>query len=150
MEYKSEEIGKIIKTERKKHKMSQAELGKLLLKTGKQISNYEKGILTPPIDTLLDMCKIFECELGYLLGEKDYSQGTKLKTIISNETGLNIEAISAITQITGTERSCINWGYESEKYRRILSNLLITKEFSNFIEALTELDKSYQKKKQEK
>lgn len=150
MEYKSEEIGKLIKAERKKRNLSQEELGEKLNITGKQISNYEHGKPMPPMEVLLKICKIFDCELGYILGEKDYSQGTKLKTIISNETGLNIEAINAITQITGTERSCINWGYESEKYRRILSNLLITKEFSNFIEALAELDKSYQKKKQEK
>lgn len=150
MEYKSEEIGKLIKAERKKRNLSQEELGEKLNITGKQISNYEHGKPMPPMEVLLKICKIFDCELGYILGEKDYSQGTKLKTIISNETGLNIEAINAITQITGTERSCINWGYESEKYRRILSNLLITKEFSNFIEALAELDKSYQKKEQEK
>lgn len=104
----------------------------------------------PPMEVLLKICKIFDCELGYILGEKDYSQGTKLKTIISNETGLNIEAINAITQITGTERSCINWGYESEKYRRILNSLLTTNEFKKFIEALAELDESYQKKEQEK
>lgn len=150
MEYKPEEIGKLIKAERKKHKMSQEQLGEELRVTGKQISNYEHGKPMPPMEVLLKICKIFDCELGYILGEKDYSQGTKLKTIISNKTGLNIEAINAITQITGTERSCINWGYESEKYKRILNNLLIAKEFSNFIEALAELDESYQKWEQEK
>lgn len=151
MEYKPEEIGKLIKVERKKHNLTQEDLGKKLDNmTGKQISNYEHGKPMPPMEVLLKICKIFDCELGYILGEKDYSQGTKLKTIISNETGLNIEAINAIIRITGTERSCINWGYESEKYRRILSSLLITKEFTNFIIALSELDESYQKKEQEK
>ncbi len=150
MKYKPEEIGKLIKVERKNHNMTQEELGEELGITGKQISNYEHGNPIPPMDILLKICEIFDCELGYILGEKDYSQGTKLKTIISNETGLNIEAINAIVRITGTERSCINWGYESEKYRRILSNLLITKEFTNFIVALAELDESYQKKEQEK
>ena len=150
MKYKSEEIGKLIKAERRKHNMTQEELGEELGITGKQISNYEHGNPIPPMDILLKICEIFDCELGYILGEKDYSQGTKLKTIISNETGLNIEAINAVIRITGAERSCINWGYESEKYRRILSNLLITEEFINFIVALAELDESYQKKEQEK
>ncbi len=150
MKYKPEEIGKLIKVERKNHNMTQEELGEELGITGKQISNYEHGNPIPPMDILLKICEIFDCELGYILGEKDYSQGTKLKTIISNETGLNIEAINAIVRITGAERSCINWGYESEKYRQILSNLLITKEFTNFIVALAELDESYQKKEQEK
>lgn len=150
MKYKSEEIGKLIKAERRKHNMTQEELGEELGITGKQISNYEHGNPIPPMDILLKICEIFDCELGYILGEKDYSQGTKLKTIISNETGLNREAINAVIRITGAERSCINWGYESEKYRRILSNLLITEEFTNFIVALAELDESYQKKEQEK
>ena len=150
MKYKPEEIGKLIKTERIKHNMTQEELGEELGITGKQISNYEHGTPIPPMDILLKICETFNCELGYILGEKDYSQGTRLKTIISNETGLNIEAINAVIRITGTERSCINWGYDSEKYRRILSNLLITEEFTNFIVALAELDESYQKKEQEK
>lgn len=149
MEYKPEEIGKLIKAERKKHKMSQDELGEELGVTGKQISNYEHGAPMPPMDILLKICKFFDCELGYILGEKDYSQGTKLKTIISDETGLNIEAINAIIQLTGTERECINWGYESEKYRRILNTLFTSKGFLNFIETLVELDDSYQKKERE-
>lgn len=150
MRYKPEEIGKLIKAERRKHNMTQEELGEGLGITGKQISNYEHGKPIPPMDILLKICEIFDCELGYILGEKDYSQGTKLKTIISNETGLSIEAINAIIRITGTERSCISFGYESEKYRRILNNLLTTDEFINFIETLAELDESYQKREREK
>lgn len=149
MKYKLEEIGNIIRAERKKHKMSQEKLAEKLDITGKQVSNYENGELIPPMDKLLEICKIFDCEMGYILGEKDYLQGTKLKTIITNETGLNVETINAIIQITGTKRECINWGYESEKYRRILNNLLTSKGFLYFIETLAELDDSYQKKEQE-
>lgn len=149
MKYKLEEIGNIIRAERKKHKLSQEKLAEQLDITGKQVSNYENGELIPPMDKLLEICKIFDCEMGYILGEKDYAQGTKLKTIIANETGLKVETINAIIQITGTERECINWGYESEKYRRILNNLFTSKGFLNFIETLAELDDSYQKKEQE-
>lgn len=149
MKYKPEIIGNNIKTERKKYGMTQEDLAEKLYITGKQISNYEKGILLPPMDNLLEICKIFDCELGYILGEEDYSQGTKLRTIIANETGLDVEAINAIIQITGTKRECINWGYESEKYRRILNNLFTSKGFLNFFKMLAELDDSYQKKEQE-
>ncbi len=149
MKYKLEEIGNIIRAERKKHKMSQEYLAEKLDKTGKQISNYENGELIPPMSVLLEICNIFDCELGYILGEKDYSKGTKLRTIIANETGLDVEAINSIVQITGTKRECINWGYESEKYRRIINTLFISKGFINFIETLADLDDSYQKKEQE-
>lgn len=149
MKYKPEEIGKLIRAERKKNNLSQDEMGEELKITGKQISNYEHGKPMPPMEVLLKICEIFDCELGYILGEKDYSQGTKLKTIISDETGLNIEAINAIVRLTGTERECINWGYESEKYRRILNTLFTSKGFLNFMETLAELDDSYQKREQE-
>lgn len=130
--------------------MSQEELGEELGISGKQLSNYEHGKLVPPMDILLKICEIFDCKLSYILGEKDYSPGTKFKTIISNETGLNIEEINAIIRITGTERSCKNWGYESEKYRRILNSLLTTNEFIKFIKALAGLYENYHKKEQEK
>lgn len=149
MKYKPEEIGKLIRAERKKNNLSQEELGEELKITGKQISNYEHGKPMPPMEVLLKICEIFDCELGYILGEKDYSQGTKLKTIISDEIGLNIKAINAIIKLTGTERECINWGYESEKYRRLLNVVFTSKGFLNFMETLAELDDSYQKKEQE-
>lgn len=148
MKYKPEKIGNIIRAERKKHKMSQEELAKKLYITVKQVSNYENNKLIPPMDNLLEICNIFDCEMGYILGEKDYSQGTKLKTIVTNKTGLNVEAINAILQITGTGRECIDWGYNAEKYRKILNNLFTSKEFLNFIKTLAELDHSYQIKEQ--
>lgn len=150
MKYNTEVIGNIIKMEREKRNMSQVALGKELGVVGKQISNYENGKTQPPIEVLFKLCETFDCELGYLLGESNYSQGTIVNTIICNKTGLTIDAVNAIIKITGTERSCPNWGYESEKYRRILSNLFITKEFSDFVQALADLDEEYSKKEQTK
>lgn len=145
MNYKSEVIGKMIRAERKNRGISQDKLGEKIGVTGKQISNYEHGNPIPPMDILLKICEIFDCQLGYILGEKDYSQRTKLKTIICKKTGLNSEALNAIVRITGSERECINWGYESEKYGRIINNLFTSKGFFDFIETLAELDESYQK-----
>lgn len=147
MRYNTEKIGKTIESERKKLGYSQERLGKELGVVGKQISNYERGKTLPPTDVFFKMCDIFNCELGYLLGERDYLKGTKIKTLVSQETGLNIEALNVIKTITGTERSCINWGYESEKYRRVLNKLLISVEFIDFVKALGDMEDVYAEKK---
>ena len=47
MNYSPEIIGNKIKEQRSKKKWSQDTLGKKLNMSGKQISNYEKAILTP-------------------------------------------------------------------------------------------------------
>ncbi|MCR5054558.1 MAG: helix-turn-helix domain-containing protein [Lachnospiraceae bacterium] len=116
------------------------ELGKKVGIVGKQISNYEKGKPIPPIDVMLKLCDVFQCELGYLLGEPDYSEGTKLETAIIEKTGLNKDSLISICKITGTEKSCLNFGYKSDSYRSILNSLFSSPQFINFIECLHDLD----------
>ncbi|NBK91889.1 XRE family transcriptional regulator [bacterium 1XD21-13] len=140
MAYNAEKIGKTILAERTKLKLSQMELGKKIGIVGKQISNYEKGKTIPPIDVMLKLCDVLQCELGYLLGEPDYSEGTKLETAITTTTGLNTNALNNIRTITGTEKSCLSFGYESDSYRSILNSLFSSPQFISFIECLHDLD----------
>lgn len=140
MTYDVERIGKIILAERTKFKLSQVELGKKIGIVGKQISNYEKGKSIPPIDVMFKLCDVFQCDLGYLLGEPDYSEGTKLETAIVKTTGLNIDALNNIRTITGTKKSCLSFGYESDSYRHILNSLFSSPQFIRFIEFLHDLD----------
>ena len=148
MKYTSEEIGKLIKDKRVNTlNWSQETLGKELGISGKQISNYEKGTLTPPIDVLLKLCDIFNCELGYLLGENDYASGTKFNTAMVNSLGLNTDTISSICHLTGNDRTCIHFGYESTDYRRILNSFISAPSFASLIEAIYDLDRSVQHSK---
>ncbi|MDR0929416.1 MAG: helix-turn-helix domain-containing protein [Oscillospiraceae bacterium] len=142
MKYHIEEIGKRIREERTKRAWSQETLGKTVSVTGKQISNYESGSLIPPIDMLLRLCEAFDCELGYLLGEADYSEGTKLQTAIHKRTGLSAKAIESIIRITGTSRKSLGMGYpsNSENYRRILNGFLEAPAFVNLIKQLSVVD----------
>lgn len=148
MKYSQEKIGKLIKKERLKLNWSQEALGQELgQKSGaKQISKYESGML-PPLDVLIKLCEIFNCELGYLLGESDYSSGTKINTAIQDILGLNSKSIESITYITGTDRTCVKWGNESKNYRYILNNLISNPLFQDLIESLYELDLSYSNSK---
>lgn len=139
MQYSSEEIGKIIKEQRLKLNWSQTKLGDKIGVTGKQISNYENGALFPPIDILFKLCPIFDCELGFLIGEDDYSSGTKINTAIENELGLNTKSIDNIKHITGNQKSCVNFGYESENYREIINQFISSSDFPDLIESLLDL-----------
>lgn len=102
MEYDLKEIGRIIREERKKlgQGWSQDKLGSRLGVTGKQVSNYESGKLIPPQETLLKMAEIFGCEYGYLLGEENYKDGSKLMTAICKSLCLSRDAVQALQKAT--------------------------------------------------
>ena len=142
MDYKSEEIGKIILRERKRLKLTQQELGDKLGLVGKQISAYEKGKPAPPVDVMFKLCEVFGCELGYLLGEPEYTEGTHIRTIVHNVTGLSNKAIDNILTVTGDKESDLSFsvGLQSESYRRALDAFISSEEFIPLMELLHELD----------
>ncbi len=145
MHYSSEVIGKKIAELRKGRNWSQERLGKELHCSGKQVSLYEAGKTTPSTDTLFMLSEIFNCQLGFLLGEPDYSEGTKIETAIHEATGLTKEAMNVIRVLTGTGRSSPCFGYKSDEYRALLNRILLTKQFSVFMEELLNLDEAFSK-----
>lgn len=147
MKYSAEVTGKIIKNERDNRGWSQKTLGDKLGVSGKQISNYESGTLMPPMDILIKMCEVFECELGFILNEESYADGTKLMTAIKDKLGIDSASVNALTHITGREKSCVNFGYESENNRRILNMFLSSSAFGYFYECLSDLDRMVEQRK---
>ncbi len=141
MKYSTEKIGNMIKSCREERKMTQEELGRKVGVTGKQISNYEKGKLTPPTDVLFSLCDVFDCELGYLLGEDSYSEGTQFFTIASMKMGLSTTAIKSIIGIVEKEKSRLN--FENYKYGEILDKFLRSERLYDLIEAISKLEKLY-------
>ncbi len=133
MEYNQEEIGKMIKKEREKRSWSQSKMGEKINVSGKQISIYENGGL-PPLDNLLRICKVFDVELGYLLGEESYQKGTKLETQIYNLTGLTNKSMEVLEYLT-SPKSRFYFGHESESIRRILNSFICAEGFPNLIDA---------------
>ena len=140
MEYDEKLTGKIIRAERKKRNWTQDRLSKELKISSKQVSKYEGGELFPPLDTLTELCRLFDCEIGYLLGEPQYEDGTKLTTIIHETTGLEVETIKNIQCIIGKNRGSLVFKYESEKYKQILNRLLSSSGFLSFVECLGNLE----------
>lgn len=97
MQYKKLKIAERIKSERKKAKLSIEEMAERLDVNRNTITTWErqdeKGRI-PPLEAILRMCELFQCELGYLLCEYDCK--TRAATDIQAETGLNEGAIRVL------------------------------------------------------
>ena len=101
-----EEIGRRIKKERKRLKISQIELAakvSVLLNCGaveaetvgqSTVSNWEAGKVMPPIDKLACLAEILECDVGYLLC--DYDDRKITTKWISEKTGLSAIATNRL------------------------------------------------------
>ncbi|MBQ6900770.1 MAG: helix-turn-helix transcriptional regulator [Firmicutes bacterium] len=136
MKYSTSLVGEIIRLERKRRNWTQQNLSDKLGVSNNQVSKYEKGELVPPIDTLFKLCDIFDCELGYLLGEENYSEGSRLETEIYNLIGLNSESIKVLKSITGTERRSPAFGTKSEIYRSLINALFSANSIFHFFNCL--------------
>lgn len=107
MNDKPELLSKMIKKRRKGKKMTQEALAEKVGVSAKQISSYENGHQYPPMDMLFKLCEVLDCDLGYLLGQEDYKEGTLLETCIINTTGLTSESLKAIIGI----KDCMHGRY---------------------------------------
>jgi len=99
MNDKPELLGKMIRERRKEKKITQEALAEKVGVSAKQISSYENGHQYPPMDMLFKLCEVLDCDLGYLLGQEDYKEGTLLETCIINTTGLTSESLGTIIAI---------------------------------------------------
>lgn len=92
--YERWKIGLRIKNAREHAQLSQAALGERIGYGYQMIGKWERGETIPSLDSLLSLCDVFECELGYLLGEHDCY--TRAATDIQALTGLSEQAIKHI------------------------------------------------------
>jgi len=145
MKYEAKLVGEIIKNERKKKGWTQEKLAKKLNISSNQISKYEKGELFPPMHSLSRLCEIFNCDLGYILGEDDYSSGSKFNNEIYRVLGLNNDAIQSLKYITGTSKNSLLRGLESDKFKRIVNALFSSPQFAELLVHFLLLDECYEK-----
>lgn len=119
--YNLKEIGKKIKEERKGHRWTQGKFAEKLdlSESSRQtIRSWEKGDSLPDLDRMLNMCELFNCELGYLLCEQE--DKTRKVTDIRKATGLSE---SSITKLHGLKDSAV---------REVLDTLNFFIEHPNF------------------
>lgn len=96
--YNYEVIGKRIKEERKRRRISQDDFIEMLEKRNipigrNRLSSIENGKCAEKmeLEKLVAICDIFQCDIGYLLGE--YKEQTQDKHFICQQTGLTETAI---------------------------------------------------------
>lgn len=100
-EYDYKKIGRRIRDERKKAGYSRQEdfaeaLG-LSYSSRRTIGEWENGKKLPDMNDFFNMCKLFDCELGYLICEYDCK--TRETADIHEETGLSTGAINKLRTI---------------------------------------------------
>ena len=141
MNYNCAEIAQRIRSERKKIGMSQESLCAEINVSRNTLSSYEGGkdlqILNMSIETLVKMCRVFKCDVGYLLGE--YKERRQTASDICAAMGITENAANKLLALYGK-----NPDYEfSDKERDItlhdisqtISYLVESDHFSGFLAA---------------
>ncbi len=82
------ELGDNMMLIRKKKKLSQADLGKLIGTSGDVIGRYERGDINPSIDVVTNIAEALEVSIDYLVG--------KTKIVMDKETVDRLEDIAKL------------------------------------------------------
>lgn len=72
MESLKQEVGKRIKESRKLAGLTQKEVAQILVMTQQQYSRFETGIFELDYNQLVQISKLYDVSVDYLLGLKDY------------------------------------------------------------------------------
>lgn len=147
MKYDPKVTGERIRTERQAKKLNRDEFIEAIrnqcghafsTNTLTLIENGESNKLS--LDILEAMCEIFDCELGYLLGEEGYENRTRVKTDIVKETGISQEALDQILRLNEIKKTkpyldLLNYILTNDNF------LLLFKYFESYIN--TDSEKNY-------
>ena len=98
LEQRKELIGERIRYERKTLGLSQERFAEELDRERALIGRWERGERLPSLEDLINMCELFQCEVGYLLCEEGYENKTRTVTDICKSTGLSEEAVKLLIE----------------------------------------------------
>lgn len=96
MQYDWKKIGERIRAEREAAKLTMEELADEIHTTRQTISKWEKGTSVEiTLNMLVELCRVFDCDLGYMLCEYDVKRPKKFNIIAesSDKTCLFLQAI---------------------------------------------------------
>lgn len=134
MEYNFKKIGARIRAERKMLRLSQQELcDKINLSQRATLGRFEAGTSEIPLWVLVELCRVFDCELGYLLCE--HNEKTRLNADICEITGLSESAVNHIIALNQEPKRLFNEGNYNVK-PKILSQILEDDNFKDLIDSV--------------
>ena len=113
--------GERIKQLRKEKKWSQDELANKIDADGRQVSRYERGKITPSVETLAKIAKAFEVTVDYLLVEE-----APRKAFIIEDKELT-KYINNFHLLTEEEKKCLYL---------IIESFLVKKKIKNFAQGI--------------
>ncbi len=143
MQYKPEEIGKRLAQRRKQMGLTQPKLAQKMFCTVKNISVYENGHTTPPIEVLFKLCDILNCDFGYIIGDPDYSDSTKIDSEIRSQYGLGQDALATLRSITYFERKYSNLQNPPRDHLDSTNEFISSSFFPDLIEGFADLKRKY-------
>ena len=124
------ELGMKIRSERKANGYSLDDLREITNISRQTLAKWERGEGTgPTVDDLLSMCKAFQCDFGYLVGE--YSCKTRQATDIQKETGLSETAVNSLIKLGKMESRFI-----SDMLENVDSFAKISKKYCEYIDTM--------------
>lgn len=145
-ETRKDTIGQRIKLLRKQAKLTQEDLGgRLSGLVGRKeeaigqstVSSWERGVTLPPMDKMIALASIFDCDIAYLLG--DYEKEKKDRADVCDMTGLSEDATIRILNYKAQYPAYIdslNFLLESDNFEDALFGIY---EYSNalrYVDAL--------------
>ena len=133
--YDFEKIAQRIKAVRIDKNITQAYVAKKCNVSRSTVIKWEKGESFPELNSMLKLCNLYDCELGYLLCETGYENGKRETTDICKATGLSQEAVETLVynETTVHERPVLA-GYAS-KEKQLVNTILMESNY-NFIGSL--------------
>lgn len=136
-------VGNRIKTERKKLGLKKADFLPRIYKSEtshKTLTAWENGERLPDTDSLALMAELFDCDIGYLLG--DYAEHHRVTADICAETGLSEKAVDVILQYKKQNPDYIkslNFLLESDNFEAVLCSIGEYSESLQLLKGLEEI-----------
>ena len=143
LEQRKDLIGKRIRYERKTLGLSQERFSEELDRERALIGRWERGERLPSLEDLINMCELFNCEVGYLLCEEGYENKTRKVTDICNSTGLSEESVNLLIEDKKTMDKINAWVKKRTKFERKSKSIsldIIERIIKNDKYILTEID----------
>lgn len=88
-------------------------------------------------------CMFFDCSADWLLGYTNIQNANMEVRQICEKTGLSENSIDTIRRIIGSDRDCIEFGYRSDHFLRIINTLFSSTRFIELVYSISGLDDNY-------
>ena len=127
--YSVSKTASIMKETRKEmgREYTQEKMAELLkLKNRQSYANFENGYTLPNWEQILELCNIFECDIGYLIGEH----------ITKRRVNADVQEVTGLSEIAITKLKAMNGGNKWTRQTDTLNQIIACDKFGGLIGAM--------------